>query len=1446
MKARLRAEHRALLTCCIALAVVLCIFAALSRPGSAMTNPEEQMDCPFEVHAHTAECLDEAGNLICGKADFAVHTHTELCYDGTGALCCTLPEIEAHEHDASCWQEEQVLACGLDTAPAMDLNQDLELDESELHEHTGDCYETVATLVCDKPEIILHTHNDACFDETGALACGQTEVLEHVHDLDCFVIFTPDGTDEGEPGQTDGEPDPAEDNSDLTDGEPDPAEDEPGQLDGEPEDMADPAGDALDGGEEIAPIAEEGTDEIPLTPADRDGEKGIAFYKVVDNKYVKIEENDKIDTGEDYVVLRLLYEIQGEADSGKDYSHFYYQLPEGVRAPETITPTQILDPVTKTPIGSFTVNADGKVIVTFNEGTVKKLESGGKVENAYLEFDVQFPEENWEDIEKNGLDFSEDYTFHFQFTNQNQNEQDLAVGKEITAVDETAGTLTYEVTIKSAGGTAAPVTLEDVMEHVELNGDGSFTVTKKNGETTTPLNPGDNTDNNYSVTAPVDGAAEFRMTLPKMDPGDEYIITYNAKLPDAEWAQKDKADVEAHNTVTARSKNWHDEDLEDTAEQRRWFHKSTSKHNISVIKSSEKVTNEKGEEEIEWTITILNPKGVDLAGYKLSDIFNNWDLRDWDITEITINGETIPVPSKENDPNSIYVFPDNSNEEKYEIVYTTPAIAAPGTSGATNTATLTGDGESIEGKWTEDVGDPGNQDNQYNLLEKEAISLVENGDGTATITWKITLDLRGGVKKDANLNEDPWSGNGYNGSEATTPQRFTVEQQEAFEQAVQDALAKIDIQAFQTDNDGKIVRDENGRPIPRDCKSVPTNPDEGTASWGLQDTDGMMKFMNINFLKDIPPDADREPITIEFTTTAALNGGKYPLKFTNACGLSGMYARAEINYSLTLVKQDDRNRGQETSYHFLVKQEDTETLRGDTRIFDWGRDKYTLDWYIDVMVPDHYTKGDLTLTDTLPEGTTLDYIRVVAIDWNIPEDERAFKNEFDLYRDGKPIPEENTWEYNGGLTVEVAGQKENGQTVTIVIPEAVAKKIQKNGETIHIRIRAEFDPLDETYMPHKEGIPDDDKRFEGSFENIVTLTGENGIHADASQTQVVTRNENESALSKTGTQKKTEDGIITNVVAYSIDVNPEARQLLPLDPDANATLELEDVLSYDSNIGITAQYVPGSLHVYNAETNEEVPITLSELPKPRPDPAHQNRDKCVLKFDIPDKTHLTVVYEYEFVTSSLKVIENPNITNTVKLNGSDQNHSTDSGTNHFEIQPNRGGATTSGPKLITLVKVDSENVLTVLPGAEFEVQYYDENGQWTDLPMDSAAATDDDGKIELPLQDYNVLHRYRETAAPTGYTLDSEWHYFYVASEAMKFENVTDVDGSAIQPEKLTQIKPGEYLTLTNEKSASLVLPKTGGSGVAGYWLGGLLMMAGAAYLLLYRRTKRGKKPATL
>lgn len=203
---------------CLAIMVIGATAWLLTRKSQALTHAGDILACPVAVHVHTADCMDENGIPVCGKADYVFHMHNADCYDADGRLVCQLPETEPHEHDKDCFIIEKTLICGYEekgTEPASG-EESPEGDESvastegetqeqkqtapgdggkelicsrEEHTHGADCYEGAERqLVCDLQEAEKHEHDDSCYtiETQRILTCGM-EKTAHTHTDSCYT-----------------------------------------------------------------------------------------------------------------------------------------------------------------------------------------------------------------------------------------------------------------------------------------------------------------------------------------------------------------------------------------------------------------------------------------------------------------------------------------------------------------------------------------------------------------------------------------------------------------------------------------------------------------------------------------------------------------------------------------------------------------------------------------------------------------------------------------------------------------------------------------------------------------------------------------------------------------------------------------------------------------------------------------------------------------------------------------------------------------------------------------------------------------------------------------------------------------------------------------------------------------------------------------------------------
>ena len=157
-----------------------CYMQVVPMRKSLICTPET-----LNIHKHTADCKNAAGELVCGYADFVVHVHDAACYDEDGRLWCPLPEIKEHHHTASCYAPVKTHthseSCYAQERGELICTQ---------HEHTPDCWADTEVLVCGLEESSGHQHDESCLTVTESLVCGLEESEGHHHSADCWAQHT--------------------------------------------------------------------------------------------------------------------------------------------------------------------------------------------------------------------------------------------------------------------------------------------------------------------------------------------------------------------------------------------------------------------------------------------------------------------------------------------------------------------------------------------------------------------------------------------------------------------------------------------------------------------------------------------------------------------------------------------------------------------------------------------------------------------------------------------------------------------------------------------------------------------------------------------------------------------------------------------------------------------------------------------------------------------------------------------------------------------------------------------------------------------------------------------------------------------------------------------------------------------------------------------------------
>ncbi len=516
--------------------------------------------------------------------------------------------------------------------------------------------------------------------------------------------------------------------------------------------------------------------------------------------------------------------------------------------------------------GTYTISTDGRVEITFNDTFVEKSKNGEPIDG-FIAVQGKVDESKAQG-DKVTISFTEKLKVEVEIEDPERYKSDLCVKKEKTVVDEATGTMSYTITVTSEHGTGSAVKLKDVMSNLSMEG------------TVTVTGPGIS-DSNRTITPTSDG---FSIDLPQMNGGDTYTLTYTAKLP-----QNAVADGNAVNTVYVESTNKDGGKLEDSATV------STSFKQTYISKSGVK-----NGDKILWTVTV-NAGKHNISGWTLKDVFNNADFTgSAKMTDSSGKETTIKLP---------YTFPEGSNDT-YTITYETPADKPLGEAQAKNRADLTpteGQGAS-SGDQSVDVD--GDKWENYNPLSKRAESLTVNGDGTATVQWKVTISAEYGELAKS------W----YFKDELKNGQYFTEAQFNAIKTAVDAAV--------------------QSKGLKYECTPIIVN--------------GQKTGFRLDF--DTPLKKG-ESFSFTYSSTASLRRGDEELNFQNGGTINNkVWSSGSINYKPLVRKYDQNSQGSETDHDYYSK------VMDENGVLKWG---------ILVTLPKDYKGGDLTVTENLPEGVTL-------------------------------------------------------------------------------------------------------------------------------------------------------------------------------------------------------------------------------------------------------------------------------------------------------------------------------------------------------------------------------------------------------------------------------------------------------------------------------------------
>lgn len=988
-------------------------------------------------------------------------------------------------------------------------------------------------------------------------------------------------------------------------------------------------------------------------------------------------DKDRLQDG-DRVQINMSFETTSEtfADGSDTLT---YQLPSAVVVGGQASGSIISE---GKEIGTFVISESGLVTLTFHEDYIQNYQSGIKVN---LSFSAVL------DKSKNDNENQDELVFPGTGTViPLETRKDISVEKKGETQTENGELyIDYTVTVSSEYGTVDPVTITDIMadgQEISAALDRSSIRLTKNGQTVSGYqveyqNKDDLADEN-----------DFRIAdLPALKAGESYVLTYRVRVTGAD---KTNGSGSLKNTAYAN-----DAKKAATVKVKEW-RASTSKSNAIYDEASGTFT---------WTVTVKNPLGSDLNGYRIADALEtDGTAIQGGIVLKDADGKTVTaITDADGKTGFSYTFPQGSNSTEYTFTYTT---TAPGEDGAsvTNRVISYQDGE----EWDNDTAE--------GVVGKAAWAVDKSGAGYSTFV----------NTEDPNIKIVYWSFDA------------TVASDEAEKFTIQDWLVLPNNQnGFSYGRAAELDAEIKAGLSVTLMDGTTKTYEQALENWDISIqyyTDGAASVTSKNRVEPTDTEAKVRSFTIQVQQKSGYTGS--PI---HAVSVSRYYTYADISQVQSGEKwvyqnnvkigtaQDDERYSYEKKESSIRKQTSAKDGSwGDTASVEINQSGDTLIYYKLTIGTDFTLSNEagkiLTVTDTLPDGLTLDgsWIRARFHLYGSKESD----NGVDRPYSGVNKLENNVTAVQDGQTV----------TFTIDLSEYDSAEVTRSIDAITLRYRVRVDT--------QSGEWNNDTIQSVSYTNSVSYDGKTA----SAKTTVERSDENVEKASAWDDKSRT--------ASYTVTINPHGRDLLP-----NAsTLTLTDTLTTPANV--TAALDRPSVRLYDlsdTDFSDPLPDTLYTLSYTAEEKSGK-KSTYTLTLTVPDSRALVLRYAYVLDDSKTSA-ENLSVSNEAALSG--VSHAEKSA--ELVYERNSASATATASKL-TVYKVDSKNAVKALPGAEFELAVFDRDRKtWTAV---GTLTTNADGELSFGVNEVGTtsdpasmamdrLYRLRETSAPSGYKKSDTAYY---------------------------------------------------------------------------------------
>lgn len=945
---------------------------------------------------------------------------------------------------------------------------------------------------------------------------------------------------------------------------------------------------------------------------------------------------------------------------------------------------------------------------------------------------------------------------------------DISVEKTSTdgIVEENGKTyFEYKIKVSSKDGTAGKtVTISDKIESITSGLEGKFDresfVLKKKDGTKVAL-----TETNLTIKDASDGKDSFVISgLAPLDKDEYYELTYRYEITNISTL---KGTQNIANSASA--------EYGETTETTGWKWKE--------IKGSELYVEKKGDYNgnndammtgrVRWTITVSNPSGRDLAGFKVSDALATAGITIRDGDGITINGSNGKVFDKilngkaskgtgniaEDKRSFEYIFTAGSKDTQYTFVYyTTLPTNMP--ENATDKVTLENsvdvskDGEKYDANGTAEV-----KGRSEEILKQTVGKTELTTDNRLKTQWELVARSKAATDAD---------------------KKFTV--RDYFESPTNKNGQTMDHYATKKD-------------LEREFAAVGAKNDEKGLFFDVLVNGAYRRVYGIEAMKALGADVTIHYYTDKDSTKEADENTDKVRSFTITVDWSRRTASTPLSvvqihakgYTTYVDSADSLKSGEKLSIYNYIKMGDNEKnaksdyekptkktpnlgklvstnewtgFKGSADIDYTGEN--TLIWY--KLLLKNLDANEATVTDTLPAG--LEYTGKYYVGWSTAETEGRNSTDklLPFITGGSNEGAQNT-QYLEKPTV--TGTADAGQELVFKLKNLNTLHNPKPGSyqiAIIFSVKVTDDYWDDISENPTKKYPN-----EATWDK-----SDKKARADA----FVTRKN--SYVEKRNDYR---DG--NKEVTYTVEINKEKKTLLST---AGKSLVLHDVLTVPSKI--SAEIDLQSIKLYDDGGND-----VTTRMKCKPDEVVDDGTNKTYKItvEVPDGAHYTLTYTYKFIVpDNVAYGAQYQIKNTVDMFGNSETPSE----LVYKHSGAAGSVTQDNTNTLKVYKVETDKFYNILPGATFKLSKWD-GRVWSEVQADCTtdakgqilfryAKSVDAGVVQV---ERGVLYKLEEIAPPSGYIGDSTPHYFLMLAANQTKEDAAStnvVQKSGVATSKIT------------------------------------------------------------